>query len=207
MGTSSGGWSVDAATWEVREELERRVELATPGDTVRGLFFLGALELVRALEGEERVVDCLVAGGEPRFVEFFNYPVSAYLRMNERAARVLAPRLGSWEEAQRQLGRRATEDLLKSAAGKALMLVARGETRRLVAHLPSAYRAVVSYGERSLVWEGPTRGRLVMRRDFLPCEYHEGVLEAALERMKARAVEVRGLRTGVLEGEYLLSWT
>jgi uncharacterized protein (TIGR02265 family) len=190
----------------MREELERRMGLATPGDMVRGLFFLGTLETVRELEGEEGVLSCLVAGGEPRFVEFFNYPVRAYLRVNEAAARLLAPRYGSWAEAQRRLGGRAMEDLLKSAAGKALMLVAHGETQRLVSHLPSAYRAVVSSGECTVVWEGPTRGRLVMRRDFLPCAFHEGLLRVALERMKARLVEVRGSRTEALEGEYLLSW-
>lgn len=206
MGTSSWGLEVGGGAQTLREDLALRVGQATPADMVRGLFFLGTLEVVREEVGEEGVLECLVAGGEPRFMEFFNYPVSAYLRMNEAAARVLAPRYGGWEEAQRQLGRRAMEDLLQSAAGKTLMLVARGETRRLVSHLPSAYRAVVNYGERSVVWEGPTRGRLVMRRDFLPCAYHEGLLRAALGKLKARGVEVYGARLGQLDGEYLLSW-
>src|SRR4028118_1749499 len=59
---------------------ERRLARATPADTVRGSFFLGALEAVRALEGEEGVRHCVEAGGEPRFVEFFNYPVGAWLQ-------------------------------------------------------------------------------------------------------------------------------
>jgi uncharacterized protein (TIGR02265 family) len=191
---------------DLREDLERRLELTTSADTVRGTFFLGTLEAVRALAGEEEVRRCVEAGGEPRFVEFFNYPVGTFLRVNDAAARVLAPRCGGWVEAQRHLGRRAMADMLKSAAGKALLLLSKGETRRLVGNLPSAYRAVVNFGERSVVWEGASRVRVIMRRDFMPCAYHEGVLLAALEGMKASAVEVCGSRVDVLDGEYLLSW-
>lgn len=200
-GVEAGGDAQD-----LREDLARRLELTTPADTVRGSFFLGALEAVRALAGEEEVRRCIEAGGEPRFVEFFNYPVSTFLKVNDVAAGVLAPRCGGWVEAQRHMGRRAMADMLKSAAGKALLLLSRGDTRRLVGNLPSAYRAAVNYGERTVVWEGASRGRVIMRRDFLPCAYHEGVLMAALEGMKARAVEVRGSRVDVLDGEYLLSW-
>jgi uncharacterized protein (TIGR02265 family) len=87
-----------------------------------------------------------------------------------------------------------------------LLLLSRGETRRLVGNLPSAYRAAVNFGERLVVWEGARRGRLLMRRDFIPCAWHEGALLAALEGMKVQGAEVRGLRLGLLEGEYSFSW-
>lgn len=206
MSTNGCGVRMDQDAQELREDLARRLELTQPTDTVRGLFFLGALEAVRVLAGEDGVRPCVEAGGEPRFVEFFNYPVSGFLKMTDAAARVLAPRCGGWEEALRHLGRRATADMLKSATGKALMLLSKGETRRLVASLPSAYRAVVNYGERSVMWEGPSRGRVLMRRDFMPCAFHEGVLLATLEGMKAREVEVRGSRMDVLDSEYVISW-
>jgi uncharacterized protein (TIGR02265 family) len=173
---------------------------------VRGTLFLGALEVVRALEGEDGVRRCVEAGGEPRFVEFFNYPVEAWLRVNEEAARLLEGRCGGWAEAQRRLGRRATADMLKSTAGKALLLLSKGETRRLLANMPSAYRAAVNFGERTVTWEGPMRGRVLMRRDFMPCAWHEGVLLATLEAMKARAGRVLGTRLEVLDSEYLVSW-
>ncbi|HEX8818513.1 MAG TPA: DUF2378 family protein, partial [Archangium sp.] len=196
----------DCGARTLREDLEQRVALATPSDTVRGGFFLGALEEVRASVGEAGVRQCVEAGGEPRFVEFFNYPVGTWLRVSEVAARLMAPECGSWEEAQRRLGRRAKVDLLRSATGRALQLVSRDEPRGLVANLPSAYRAAVNYGERTVVWEGLSRGRVIMRRDFMPCAFHEGVLLAVLEGMKVRGVEVRGLRVGVLDAEYLIAW-
>jgi uncharacterized protein (TIGR02265 family) len=202
------GCEVERDRWaqDSREDLEQRVALATASDMVRGASLLGMLEAVKARVGEAGARQCLEVGGEARFVEFFNYPVGPYLRMNEVAARVLAPECGGWEEAQRLLGRRATVDMMRSAAGRALQLVSRGETRRLVSSLPAAYRAVVNYGERSVVWEGPSRGRVIMRRDFMPCAFHEGVLRAVLEGMKVEGVEVRGLRMGVLDAEYLLTW-
>ncbi len=206
MSTSRCEAGVERGTWEGREDLEERLALATPADTVRGMFFLGALEAVRALAGEEGVRQCVEAGGEPRFVEFFNYPVGTWLRVNDAAARVLEPRCGGWVEAQRQLGRRATADMLKSAAGKALLLLSRGETRRLMSNLPSVYRAAMNFGERTVIWEGPTRGRIIMLRDFMPCAYHEGVLRAVLEGMKARTVMVCSSRMEVLDSEYLLTW-
>lgn len=187
-------------------ELERRLALATPADTVRGTFFLGMLEAVRALAGEEGAQRCQEAGDEPLLRDFFHYPVSSFLRINDVAAWVLAPRCGGWHEAQRHLGRRAMGDMLKSAAGRALLLLSRGETRRLVDNLPTVYRSAVNYGERSLVWEGPARGRLLVRRDFLPCAFHEGMLLATLEELKSHAVEVRGERMDVLDSEYVLAW-
>ena len=93
-----------------------------------------------------------------------------------------------------------------SAAGKALLLLSKGEARRLLANMPSAYRAAVNFGERTVVWEGPARGRVLMRRDFMPCAWHEGVVLAALEGMNARAVQLRGSRLEVLDSEYLVCW-
>jgi uncharacterized protein (TIGR02265 family) len=206
MSTSIYEVSVDQAVQDLRGDLERRLALATPMDTVRGMFCVGTLDAVRALAGDAAMRLCVEAGGEPRFVEFFNYPVSTYLRVNDVAARVLAPVCGGWEEAQRQLGRRATADMLRSAAGKALMMLCKGESRRLLGMLPSAYRSAVNYGERTVVWEGASRGRILMRRDFMPSAYHEGVLTAALEQVNARSVSVRAWRMGVLDCEYLVSW-
>jgi uncharacterized protein (TIGR02265 family) len=206
MNTSMCEVSVDLGAQEERGELAQRLALATPMDMVRGMCCQGTLETVRALAGEAAVRLCVEAGGEPHFVDFFNYPVSTYLRVNDAAARVLEPVCGGWEEAQRQLGRRATADMLHSAAGRALMMLSKGESLRLLGILPSAYRSVVNYGERTVVWEGASRGRIFMRRDFMPSAYHEGVLMAALERVNAREVSVRPWKMGVLDCEYFVSW-
>ena len=206
MRTSGVEVAADLEMPEAYGEVERRVALATPTDTVRGTFFVAVLEAVRALAGDEGAQRCLEAGEEPRFVDFFNYPVATFLRVNDVAGWVLAPRCGGWQEAQRYLGRRAMAGLLKSAAGRALLLLARGDTERLMGTVPSVYRTAVSSGERSWVWEGRTRGRLLMQRDFMPCAFHEGLLLALLEELKVGGAEVRSERGDVLDAEYVLSW-
>jgi uncharacterized protein (TIGR02265 family) len=128
------------------------------------------------------------------------------MRVNAAAAWELAPGCGGWDAAQRLLGLRAATDLLTCAAGRALLLLSRCETRRLVGNLPSAYRAAVNHGDRSVVWEGMSRGRVIMRRDFMPCAFHEGLMRGVLESTKARGVEVVGTRVDVLDSEYVLSW-
>jgi len=193
-------------TGDSLEDLTRRLALTLPGDTVRGGFFLGTLELVRAAMGEAGVRRCLAAVDTPRFMDFFQYPLSTFLRLNEAAAAELAPGGGGWARVQRGLGRRWAVDLLASATGRTLVLLSRGETRRLLGNLPSAYRAAANHGQRSVVWEGECRGRVLMRRDFLPCAFHEGVLGAVLESTRARGVCVEGTRLDVLDSEYRVEW-
>jgi len=206
MRTSGCGVEPDLEPGDSLEDLSRRLALAIPGDTVRGTFFLGTLDTVRECRGEAGVRRCLAAVDEPRLMEFFHYPLGTFLRLNEAAVVELAPGGGGWTCAQRRLGRRAAVDLLTSAAGRALVLLSRGETRRLMGNLPSAYRAAVNHGERSVVWEGASRGRVIMRRDFMPCAFHEGVLGAMLESTKARGVVVQGARLDVLDSEYRVEW-
>ncbi|OJH36384.1 TIGR02265 family protein [Cystobacter ferrugineus] len=206
MMTSACAVDVGPVRVDASEELAQRLALSIPGDTVRGSLFLGTLDAVRTWAGEAAMLRCVDAGGEPRFKEFFNYPLGAFIRVNAAAAWELAPGCGGWDAAQRLLGQRAATDLLASAAGKALLLLSRCETRRLVGNLPSAYRAAMNHGERSVSWEGFCRGRVTMRRDFMPCAFHEGLLRAVLESTKAREVEVVGSRVDVLDSEYVLSW-
>ncbi|WNG31048.1 DUF2378 family protein [Cystobacter fuscus] len=206
MQTSACAVDVGPVRVDAAEDLARRLALAIPGDTVRGSLFLGTLDAVRTWVGEAAMLRCVDAGGEPRFMEFFNYPLGAFMRVNAAAAWELAPGCGGWDAAQRLLGQRAATDLLASAAGKALLLLSRCETWRLVGNLPSAYRSAVNHGERSVSWEGFSRGRVTMRRDFMPCSFHEGLLRAVLESTKASGVEVVGSRVDVLDSEYVLSW-
>jgi uncharacterized protein (TIGR02265 family) len=77
----------------------------------------------------------------------------------------------------------------------------------LLGSFPSAYRASVSYGERSVERLGERQARLLARRDFLPLPYNEGVLTAALEQSSAREPVVRGHRVGPLDVDYDIHWS
>ncbi len=191
---------------DIARDLEKRLSLATREDTARGMFFNGVLEAVRTLGGEEAVARCLAASGEKKFVDFFNYPVSAFLKLAYSAAEVMGPRYGGFEGALRRMGSQATPDFLSSTAGKTLLLLAAGSPKRLVSNLHAGYRAAVSYGDRGVTWTGDKSGIFTMKRDFMPPAYHEGTLQTVIETVGGLYVKVQGKQVGLLDTEYALSW-
>jgi uncharacterized protein (TIGR02265 family) len=188
------------------EDLELRLAMASPSDTARGMFLRATLEAVRTLGDEGLVRRCQAAGGEEKLVDFFIYPIAMNLRMVFAAARMLEARCGGLDGALRQLGRTAGECFLASTAGLALQFLSRGDAKRLVGNLPSAYRAAVSFGVRSVVWTGRTRGLLTMRREFMPYPFQEGMLLGVLEKAHAKGARVCGHQLSTLESEYDISW-
>ncbi|RKH54528.1 DUF2378 family protein [Corallococcus aberystwythensis] len=188
------------------QDLEKRLALATPDDTARGMFFNGALNAVRNLGGDAAVEKCLAVVPEKKFVDFFNYPVAGFLKLAFTGAQLMGPQLGGFDAMLRKMGTQATTDFLSSAAGKTLLLLAGDSPKRLVTNLPTGYRAAVSYGDRSVEWTSDRAGKLLMKRDFMPPAYHEGVLHAVIEALGARGVQVKGRQTGPVDTEYALSW-
>lgn len=200
-------WSettLEAGTW-VRE-LVRRQSLATPTDTLRGMFLRGTLEAIRELGDEALVERCREACAHEDFVDLFSYPVRLHLQMMSVALEALAARHGGGEQALRLLGRKALEDFLASKSGKMLLVVGGGEASRLLNNAPTGYRVSTSYGEHSLRWLGPTSCRWTMKRQFMPPPFEEGILSGLLENTRARNVRVVGRQTGVLDSEYDISW-
>ncbi|HEX8822545.1 MAG TPA: TIGR02265 family protein [Archangium sp.] len=188
------------------QELTRRQALATPADTLRGMFLRGTLEAIRELGNEALVKRCREACAHENFVELFNYPVQLQLQIMAVALEALAVKHGSCEEALRLLGRKALSDFLASKAGKMLLVVSGGEVSRLLNNAPTGYRVSTSYGEHTLRWVGPTSCQWTMKRQFMPHPFEEGVLAALLENTRARNVRVVGRQTGALDSEYDISW-
>ncbi|ADO75566.1 DUF2378 family protein [Stigmatella aurantiaca] len=189
--------------------LEHNITLSTPEDTARGMFFTGTLEAVRKLAGEELARRCREATGERKHVDFFSYPVASFLRLCLAAAAHVGPQLGGCEETLRWIGEQSSRDFLSSMAGKTMLLLAGGSMKRILGQLPSSYRAAVSYGERTLtctqVGSGGT-GRFVIKNDFLPHAYHEGILRGLLLEAGAQTAQVQGRATGALDSAYDFSW-
>lgn len=207
MGELMNSDATNPVPYDWEKDREIRLSKATPQDTVRGLFANGILDVVRNLAGDEAARRCLDATGLPKFMDIFNYPIAPHLELVFAGARMLAPRFGSVEEALRQLGRRSTGDFLGSAAGKTMKLLARGEPKRLVETLPTAYRVSMTFGAQKIEWTGPTSGRYTLKRDFIPVPCHEGVLTALIETAKVGNVKVHGWSTGPLDSEYVFSWS
>ncbi|QRN95814.1 DUF2378 family protein [Archangium violaceum] len=187
-------------------ELKQRGELTTPRDTARGLFFTSMLESVRTLGNEAALARCQGVLEGQQLVPFFNYPIPLLLRLTATAAEELSGRYGGPEEAIRAMGRQATRDFLSSAMGNVVSLLAGRGIKQMLGSMQTVYRMTSSYGERRVEWLGPTRGRIVMRRCFMPLAYHEGVLLESMEYLGGRAVWVRGQRVAPLDSTFDFSW-
>ncbi|WP_194858201.1 DUF2378 family protein [Myxococcus sp. AB056] len=196
--SSAGG----GAAWE----LELRRLAATDDDMARGMFFQGTLDVVGFLGGEGAVARCKGVAGIWEINLLHMYPITRFLRMSSTAARLLAPQLDGFEGVLRRMGTQATVDFVASVFGRELMRTASGKPRLLLQSLGEAYLAAVTYGERYPLWTGETSARFIMRRDFMPAAYHEGVLHGVLEAVGAREVRVQGRQVGLLDSEYELSW-
>ena len=194
--------SAGGAAWE----LELRRLAATEDDTARGMFFAGTLDVVGFLGGDGAVARCKGVAGLWEINPLHMYPISRFLRMVSTAARLLAPQLNGFEGVLRRMGTQATLDFLASMFGKDLMQTAGGNPRKLLQSLGDSYRMAVSYGDRYPLWTGEKSARFIMRRDFMPAAYHEGVLLGILEAVGVRDLKVHGRQVALLDSEYELSW-
>lgn len=195
---------VKADTWE--QELERRRGLATSDDTIRGMLFNGTLDVLQALGDEALVKRCVEETGETRFLDFFSYPVQKHCQLVSAALPELAEEYGGSDEALRQMGRLVAHRFHQVGAGRVMLTVSARSPRQFMYSLPMAYRLAVSFGEYEVRWTGPRSGRFVLKRDFMPHPFHEGVMKTALELWGAQEVQVRGRQTGGLDSECDFCW-
>lgn len=192
---------------EAEQELEQRLALVTPGDTVLGMFFRSVLETVQELKGPEAVEECLAGCGERKFVDFFAYPGMDFLRLLKRTAGMMGEEGEGFEGALRRLGYLGTSALLKSQAGHAVRVVISGTPRRILDNMPMGYRVTTPAGGAcKVVLKGQTGGRLILERDVVPRPYVEGSLEAHFLKEGAQGLRIAGKVTGPLSSEYELSW-
>ncbi|MCY1077651.1 TIGR02265 family protein [Archangium lansingense] len=119
---------------------------------------------------------------------------------------MLAERYGDCEEGLRQMGRQASSSFLGSVAGRMMLVVARHNPKLLLGSLPSAFRVATNYGHLHVEWPEAQRGRLVVKNDYMPYLFHEGVVLGLLEAVRTSGVRVLGRPTGDLDSECDFTW-
>ncbi|HYO70882.1 MAG TPA: TIGR02265 family protein [Archangium sp.] len=187
------------------QELQRRLSLATPADSVRGLAMNTVLQAVREELGDAAVERCLEQCAEKSFRSFFFYPVSDYLRVLYTGAWMLSRTSGGFDNAVRRMKKGLAPGFLSSVVGKAFLLSGIGP-RQLIHNLPVAFRATASFGESEVRWTGPRSGLLLTKRDFLLYMNHEGGLQSLFRSLGVSSAWTRGRQTGPLENEVEFSW-
>ena len=187
-------------------DLAARLAVATPQDTCKGMFFNGVLSATSRLSGPEALEQVKALLPERRYIDFFNYPITTFLPAAFTAATLLQGPGVDFDLAVRHLGEQAIEDFLATPVGRTLVTVSSGEARRLLRSTPTAYKTAVSYGERETVFSSETACVLKVRRDFMPHQYHVGVMHSVLVAIGTPDVNVRGQRLGLLDADYHISW-
>ncbi|WP_434388570.1 TIGR02265 family protein [Melittangium boletus] len=191
------------------EELHHRISLTGHGDVARGIFLNSLLDMLRQYGDEELLRQCLEVSGEQRFLEFFNYPMSTFLRMAYPAAWRMGHLYGGFEGAFREMGYQASKAFYASSAGKVLLLLARNEPLRLLNNMPTTTNAVLgdNTGITQMKRTGKTSGVLTYMRDLVPRPYNEGALKSSLEAVGAKDVRVVSHPLAEYDTDYEVSWT
>lgn len=187
------------------EELKWRLSLISPDDLMRGLFHNSLLELVRRLEGDEAVKQCLEVCGEARFLDFFNYAHHTYIKLLYAAARRLSDRFGGFERAMWEIGFDGGMSFYASAAGKVLILMAQGDPRRLLSNIPTGMQTASKHVDLKVTLTGPRSGILV-KHEVMPRPHTEGGLQAMCEVAKVKGAKVRSRALTPTQNEYEVTW-
>jgi uncharacterized protein (TIGR02265 family) len=189
-----------------KEELQRRLSLATPTDTVRGFAINNTLGALRQDLGDEAVAYCMRQVNAKSFHGFFNYPVEDHLRVLYITAWMLSERYGGFENAVRRVAQGLAPEFLSSVVGRTFIALTQQGPKQLIAHVPMAFRATASFGESSVRWTGPRSGVLSTQGDFLLHVSHEGGLMSLFRTLKVQGGWARGRQTGPLSNEIEFAW-
>jgi len=188
------------------QECTQRMGLAPETATVRGLIFNAVFKLVEQHHGATTAVELRSTVAKKPLVDFFSYPARDFLQVLFAAGERLSPHYGSVEAAIRACGAAAVGGFFQSGVGRTLTtIIGQGDPKRLFSSAPTAYSTAVSYGQRKFSVLGERRVCLHFKGDMQPVEFHQGLLEAALEGVGCQGrVEVR--RLGLDEAEYFIEW-
>ena len=187
-------------------DLEQRIALTRPGDTVRGLSFTAVLQLTRKHLGNDAAERLRAPLLQRNPVDFFSYPAVDFLRLIAFAAEALQPAFGTDDAALRACGGAICGTFFESTVGQTLLrFTVGGDPKRIYSNAPASYATAVSYGQREYLALGDKRVRLHFKDDLLPVQVHEGILAGALSALQ-REGQVRGTELCLGESEYLIEW-
>jgi len=187
-----------------RLDLAARVAAATREDSIRGLAFNSAFDVVREHADEATVLMCDPTGKGKR-ADFSNYAVPDLLQVVWAVADRLERKLGSVDEVFFQIGYRATAGILGSMVGHTLLAFGRSP-RSLMSQVPTAFKATTGYGQRFLTWEGETACRIDFDHEFLPIAYLRGTIQAGLDAASSKNGSLEGRVPGFMRATFQVRW-
>lgn len=162
-----------------RSDLAARLAATTREDTIRGLAFNSAFDVVREHADEATILLCDPTGKGKRS-DFISYPVADFLGVLWAVADRLERKVGGPDEVFFQVGYRATAGVLGSMLGHTLLTFGR-TPKAVMTQVPTAFKATAGYGQRFVTWQGERHATVEFEREFLPVAYLRGALRAGLD--------------------------
>ena len=187
-----------------RLDLAARIAAATKEDTIRGLAFNAAFDVVREHADEATVLVCDPAAKGKR-ADFSSYQVPDLLKVVWAVSDRLERKLGSPEEVFFQIGYRATAGVLGSMLGHTLLSFGRSP-KALLSQVPTAFKATTGYGQRFVTWEGERACRIDFEREFLPLAYLRGTIQAGLDAASGKNSSVEGSAPAFMKASFQVRW-
>ncbi|HYO55336.1 TIGR02265 family protein [Archangium sp.] len=168
---------------DTREMLRQRIQLATAEDQVSGVFCESAFLAVRELLGGWLAESVRASTWSIRqWGRFRQYPALELLRMVDAAADLIASRGDlSYTGALEEIGGSVTRIAQDTPFSRAAHLGAGDDPHDRLALSLGAARVFVMYGERKYERVGPTRGRLLWRRELVGPSFMVGAYTAIAE--------------------------
>lgn len=168
-------------------DIEEQVRLLPAGAACKGLFFNDPIQRLRRVDPKHALLDAGNAAGR-RYVPFFDYPYSDFMRVLGATATAVYPTVPKGE-ALRRLGRAGYEALLQSQVGKVLFGVFGKSFEQVVKMGARGWAVSISFGKVEVEEVGPQHVR-----------YHFRDLPALLETYQVGIVE-GGMNVCGVEGE------
>ena len=187
------------------KDLEARLALCTPADTLRGMFFRGLTGALVQELGPNAAAEVEALFPKRRRVDFLSYPLTDWLPALYRSAALLESKLGA-DGAFRRLGEQAVGDFFTSPAGKTLLLLSMGHPAKLMQSTPTAYQVAISWGTRRMELSSRARCLGTFERELVPVAFHEGVLAKAIGAVGGKDVRVVGTQAALTLVRLTLEW-
>ena len=188
-------------------DLTRRLGLATPDKTVKGTLFRAAFaELERQAPEHPKLAELKERHVKSAWRDFSNFPVADYLKLVYDGADLIEPKAGNPAEALAQLGGAVTMSFLNSAVGRLALTMGSGKDPiALLSYAPGVYGVSANYGQRTFVRLGATQGLLKIRNDFMPADYHFGVIRTGV-KINGHTPKVELQKLGLLDVDIVVTW-
>jgi uncharacterized protein (TIGR02265 family) len=190
-----------------RVDLEKRLRVIRPTDTVKGSLFNGICAALQSMAPEDPVARQLVARHrKTHWSELTDHPVADYLTLVIDAAEVLEPRFGGPVQALRAVGAVGGRAFLGSLIGRlAVRAVANQDPIDVLSHAPRLYGASASYGNRWFTRVSDRVGIFHCHRDFLPPDYHVGLVPEGAQ-VNGHRVQIEANVYDLLDADYRVTW-